>query len=98
MWHLEEDYRVYCTLVQGKDLAILWDTDRGSRTWRPIWPSGVRTPYLVCNSHGHADHIGGNFRFSASMPTPGGLAAAGAHARMTGQGLHAGAVGGGDVC
>ena len=31
VWHLEEDYRVYCTLVQGKDQAILWDTGQGKQ-------------------------------------------------------------------
>lgn len=69
MWHLEEDYRVYCTLVQGKDLAILWDTGQGKQDLAAYLAERVRTPYLVCNSHGHADHIGGTSAFPASMPT-----------------------------
>ena len=32
--HIEEDYRDYCTLVQGKTLAILWDTGQGKRDLR----------------------------------------------------------------
>ena len=29
VWHIEEDYRDYCTLVRGDRLAILWDTGQG---------------------------------------------------------------------
>ena len=27
--HFEEDYRVYCTLVRGRNMAVLWDTGQG---------------------------------------------------------------------
>ena len=84
MWHLEEDYRVYCTLVQGKDLAILWDTGQGKQDLAAYLAERVRTPYLVCNSHGHADHIGGNFRFSGVYAHPADWPLLEAHARMTG--------------
>ena len=47
VWHLEEDYRVYCTLVQGKDLAILWDTGQGKQDLAAYLAERVRTPYLV---------------------------------------------------
>ena len=61
--HIEEDYRDYCTLVQGKTLAILWDTGQGKRDLRAFLEETLDTPYIVLNSHGHADHIGGNHRF-----------------------------------
>ena len=89
MWHLEEDYRVYCTLVQGKDLAILWDTGQGKQDLAAYLAERVRTPYLVCNSHGHADHIGGNFRFSGVYAHPADWPLLEAHARMTGRDWHA---------
>lgn len=89
VWHLEEDYRVYCTLVQGKDLAILWDTGQGKRDLAAYLAERVRTPYLVCNSHGHADHIGGNFRFSGVYAHPADWPLLEAHARMTGRDWHA---------
>ena len=89
VWHLEEDYRVYCTLVQGKDLAILWDTGQGKQDLAAYLAERVRTPYLVCNSHGHADHIGGNFRFSGVYAHPADWPLLEAHARMTGRDWHA---------
>ena len=89
MWHLEEDYRVYCTLVQGKDLAVLWDTGQGKQDLAAYLAERVRTPYLVCNSHGHADHIGGNFRFSGVYAHPADWPLLEAHARMTGRDWHA---------
>ena len=63
VWHLEEDYRDYCTLVRGDKLAILWDTGQGKKDLRTFLEETLDTPYLVLNSHGHDDHIGGNHRF-----------------------------------
>lgn len=63
IWHIEEDYRDYCTLVRGKKLAILWDTGQGKQELRAFVEAYVHTPYLVLISHGHADHIGGNRQF-----------------------------------
>ena len=56
VWHLEEDYRVYCTLVQGKTLALLWDTGQGRTDLAAYVAQQVPTPCLVLNSHGHSDH------------------------------------------
>lgn len=63
VWHFEEDYRVYCTLLQGKDRAILWDTGQGKRNLAELVTSRLPVPCLVLNSHGHSDHSGGNGRF-----------------------------------
>ena len=68
--HFEEDYRVYCTLVRGKDRAVLWDTGQGKLDLKDWMDRRVTTPYLVLNSHGHADHIGGNRRFSRVYAPP----------------------------
>lgn len=63
--HVEEDYRVYCTLVKGDRRAILWDTGQGKQNLKAwVGDQGV-TDCLVLNSHGHADHVGGNARFPA---------------------------------
>lgn len=75
IWHWEEDYRVYCTLVQGERLAILWDTGQGKQGPVGLVAAQVSTPCIVCNSHGHSDHIGGNFRFPLVYAHPAGLAA-----------------------
>lgn len=60
VWHIEEDYRVYCTLVRGERLAILWDTGQGKGDWTAFLTQHVTTPCLVLHSHGHADHVGGD--------------------------------------
>ena len=67
VWHMEEDYRVYCTLVQGETLALLWDTGQGKKDLRAFVEETVKTDYLVLSSHGHADHVSGNFRFSSVL-------------------------------
>lgn len=85
VWHFEEDYRVYCTLLQGKDLAILWDTGQGRRDLAAYVSRRVATPCLVLNSHGHSDHTGGNFRFPlVYAPRPDWPMLQG-QSRMTGQ-------------
>ncbi len=63
VWQIEEHYRVYCTLVQGETMAILWDTGQGGTPLRSFVEQSVRTPYRVLNSHGHRDHTGGNGAF-----------------------------------
>ena len=62
--HIEEDYRVYCTLVAGESSALLWDTGMGKRDLRAFAEEKLSVPYKVLNSHGHADHTGGNGRFA----------------------------------
>lgn len=64
VWHIEEDYRVYCTLVRGERLAILWDTGQGKGDWTAFLAQHVTTDCLVLHSHGHADHVGGDRCFS----------------------------------
>lgn len=86
VWHFEEDYRVYCTLLQGRDRAILWDTGQGRRNLVAYVAQRVSTPCLVLNSHGHSDHIGGNFRFPVVYAHRLDWPLLEAQARMTGRG------------
>ncbi len=44
-------------------MALLWDTGLGGTPLRGFVEQSVRTPYLVLNSHGHRDHIGGDRAF-----------------------------------
>lgn len=83
--HFEEDYRVYCTLVRGRDRAVLWDTGQGKLDLRDWLEARVDTPYLVMNSHGHADHIGSNRRFSQVYAPPADRPLLEAYARLTDQ-------------
>lgn len=63
IWQIAEDNGVYCTLVKGTELAVLIDTGFGKRDLRTFVEKNVSTPYMVINSHGHPDHIGGNHWF-----------------------------------
>ncbi len=63
IWQIAEDAGVYCTLIKGKELAVLIDTGYGKRNLRAFVEANVSTPYIVINSHGHPDHIGGNHWF-----------------------------------
>lgn len=63
IWQIAEDDGVYCTLVKGSELAVLIDTGYGKRDLRNFIEKNISTPYIVINSHGHPDHIGGNYRF-----------------------------------
>lgn len=63
IWQIAEDNGVYCTLVKGSELAVLIDTGYGVRNLRAFIEENITTPYIVINSHGHPDHIGGNHWF-----------------------------------
>lgn len=83
VWHLEEDYRDYCTLVRGDRLAVLWDTGQGKKDLRAFLEETLDTPYIVLNSHGHDDHIGGNHRFETVYANRADWYMLASHARMT---------------
>lgn len=63
IWQIEEDNSVCCTLVKGREMAVLIDTGYGVRNLREFVEKNITTPYIVINSHGHPDHIGGNHWF-----------------------------------
>lgn len=63
IWQIAEDNGVYCTLVKGSKMAVLIDTGYGKRNLRAFIEENITTPYIVINSHGHPDHIGGNHWF-----------------------------------
>lgn len=70
IWQIAEDKGVYCTLVKGNELAVLIDTGYGKRNLRAFIEKNISTPYIVINSHGHPDHIGGNHWFDTVYALP----------------------------
>lgn len=67
IWQIEEDHCVCCTLVKGSEKALLIDTGYGRRNLRTFIEQNLDTPYMVVNSHGHPDHIGGNHWFDTVL-------------------------------
>lgn len=65
IWQIAEDEGVYCTLIKGTDMAVLVDTGYGHRNLRAFVEKEISTPYMVINSHGHPDHMGGNHWFDS---------------------------------
>lgn len=63
IWQIAEGKGVYCTLIKGERLAVLVDTGFGCGNLRAFVEENISTPYMVINSHGHPDHIGGNHWF-----------------------------------
>lgn len=63
IWQIGEDNGVFCTLIKGNEMAVLLDTGYGNRNLRDFVEKNISTPYMVVNSHGHPDHIGGNHWF-----------------------------------
>ena len=63
IWQIEDDNGVYCTLIKGSKLAILWDTGYGNNNIKDFVENNIDTDYIVMNSHGHPDHCGGNDQF-----------------------------------
>ncbi|MCB2361339.1 MBL fold metallo-hydrolase [Clostridium estertheticum] len=54
---------VCCTLIVGKEKALLIDTGYGIGNLKQIVESITNLPIIVVNSHGHIDHVNGNYQF-----------------------------------
>jgi hydroxyacylglutathione hydrolase len=57
-------------LVVGDDSALLIDTGIGAGDLKSCVRSITNLPLLVVNTHGHHDHVGGNFQFSIARANP----------------------------
>lgn len=62
LW-LINDNEVYMYLIEGKEKALLIDTGWGIRNLRQIIAGLTALPLLVVNTHGHPDHVSGNYQF-----------------------------------
>jgi glyoxylase-like metal-dependent hydrolase (beta-lactamase superfamily II) len=50
-------------LIEGKDQALLFDTGNGIGNIGAVVRELTSKPITVLNSHGHYDHVGGNYQF-----------------------------------
>lgn len=61
--HIEDPLGVFTTLIIGQNKALLFDTGFGVGNLRQQVEGLTKLPLIVVNSHGHVDHICGNYLF-----------------------------------
>ncbi len=59
-WVINYHGSLYCYLLIGEEKAMLIDTAYGDGDLRAMVESITDKPVMVCNTHGHFDHTGGN--------------------------------------
>ena len=69
--HIGEPAGVHCTLIVGKEKALLFDTGYGICSIADYVRSITDLPLYIVNSHCHLDHAGGNHLFSRVWAYPG---------------------------
>ena len=67
IWHIEEpfyaaDFRCNIFLVKGREFDLILDSGLGVAPLRPFVSEISASPILIA-SHGHYDHLGGNWEF-----------------------------------
>lgn len=62
VYHIHEA-AVHFDLIVGEKKALLWDTGYGIFDILALVKSLTDKELIVCNSHGHIDHAGGNYAF-----------------------------------
>lgn len=62
-WRIEDGF-VSCYLAAGKEKALLIDTAWGIWDLKSLVSSLTSLPLIVVNTHGHPDHVSGNYMFS----------------------------------
>jgi len=79
LWHIEEpfydaNFRCNIFLIQGEKFDVILDSGLGLASLRefvaPLCQASGEAPVLVA-SHGHYDHLGGNFEFEKRWAHPG---------------------------
>lgn len=75
IYHIKEA-AVHFDLIVGEKKALLWDTGYGIDELMPLIRSLTDKELIVCNSHGHIDHVGGNYAFEKVLIPLGAVAEA----------------------
>jgi glyoxylase-like metal-dependent hydrolase (beta-lactamase superfamily II) len=73
-WLVAEPGHVNSFLVEGSERAAMVDTGLGVAPIRPVAESLTSRPFLVVNTHSHADHVAGNHEFKEIAIHEAGLA------------------------
>jgi hydroxyacylglutathione hydrolase len=70
VWRIDDNGGDNAYLVVGTDKALLIDTGTGTADLAACVRQITRLPVTVVNTHGHPDHVGGNFQFDAVSAHP----------------------------
>lgn len=64
VYHIIDLNKICCTLIVGEEKALLFDTGYGIGDLKQVVEAITDLPIIVVNSHGHLDHMGGNYQFN----------------------------------
>ncbi|MBN2012430.1 MBL fold metallo-hydrolase [candidate division KSB1 bacterium] len=70
VWRIDDHGGANTYLVVGDDKALLIDTGNGVADLVSEVKSITNLPVIVVNTHGHPDHVGGNFQFKEVYAHP----------------------------
>ena len=63
IWLLDDNHEATCYLVRGTQQAMMIDTSVGMCNLRETAAELTSLPVICVNTHGHGDHMGGNWCF-----------------------------------
>lgn len=67
VYHIGSGEQVFMDLFVGTERALLLDTGFGYGDLRSVISQITQLPLIVVNSHGHPDHVCGNFQFDGPV-------------------------------
>lgn len=63
VYQIQDQFQACASLIIGNKKAVLFDTMNGVGDLKSLVEEITSLPLQVINSHGHVDHIGGNYQF-----------------------------------
>ena len=73
VWLLDDNHEATCYVVAGTKQAAVIDTSVGLSNIREAAESLTSLPLICINTHGHGDHMGGNWSFDKAYMNPADL-------------------------
>ena len=67
IWLLDDNHEATCYVVTGRERALIIDTSIGLCNIRETAEALTSLPLICVNTHGHGDHIGGNWAFEKAF-------------------------------
>ena len=63
VWLLDDNHQATCYVIAGTKQAAVIDTSLGMSNIRAVAEALTPLPLICINTHGHGDHMGGNWAF-----------------------------------